>query len=713
MKSSISRVVWPLCLLAAALCPAFPLAQSSSECVVGGKIASGATPLPGVVVSLVGADGRTIDVSSTAADGTYALRLRSPVRAEAVSSPAEAGHYTIKADLVAFAPIARELTTASCQQRVDLTMTLASRVPRTESTQPAAATTPLAARTVGGRGRGAAPAQPFQSLELLADQSGLARDTNDNNGASNGDAATQLLLPPGFSTETSADSVTAVGTSSQANEFFFGPNGPGDFAGRFGNDGFGNGDGFGAPGGQGGQEGRGGQGGRGGPGGGPGGRGFGGGPFAGRGGRGRGNQIRGQVFQSFDTSAFDAPPFALNGQPTPKPDYLQQRFGVNVGGPLTIPKIVNSPRTFFFLNYTGNHSRNPYDAYSTVPTAAERAGDLSAIGGPQIAAPRLDPAAQRLLDLIPLPNQTGATQNFHNVTTVTNQLDDVNVRLTRAFGAAAGRGRGAGGRGGGGGGGRGGGGRGQPGVSNLNVTIHYRHSNNDSANPFPTLGGNSTLSAWDTPVSYSFTKVGLFHSARFDFNRQQSQTQNLYANAQNVAGAAGLLGIGADPFDWGAPNLSFSTFQSLRDVTPSSVTNRTLSAGDTITKIKNRHTIRFGGDYRSIHADSRTDANARGTYVFTGLYSGSDFGDFLLGAPQQASVQFGPGLEQFRSTAWDLFVQDDWRPTDKITVNAGLRYEYYSPVAEASNRLATLDVTPGFTQAVAVTAGAMGPFSGA
>ena len=71
-----------------------------------------------------------------------------------------------------------------------------------------------------------------------------------------------------------------------------------------------------------------------------------GGPFGGRG--GRGNQIRGSVYQSFDTSALDAAPFALNGQPTVKPDYFQQRLGATLGGPLVIPKVVNSPRTFFF-----------------------------------------------------------------------------------------------------------------------------------------------------------------------------------------------------------------------------------------------------------------------------------------------------------------------------------------------------------------------------
>src|SRR5204863_9272102 len=159
-------------------------------------------------------------------------------------------------------------------------------------------------------------------------------------------------------------------------------------------------------------------------------------------------------------------------------------------------------------------------------------------------------------------------------------------------------------------------------------------------------------------------------------------------------------------------NLSFSTFTSVRDTNPSMRTDRTLSTGDTVVKTIGRQTLRFGGDYRDIHADSRTDANARGSFVFSGLYSGVDFADFLLGLPQQATVQYGPGLEQFRSNSWDLFVQDDWRATDKVTVNAGLRYEYYSPVSEASNRLVTLDAPSTFMAAVPVMAGATGPFSG-
>ena len=316
------------------------------------------------------------------------------------------------------------------------------------------------------------------------------------------ESAGQLLLPAGFSPDTSAESVTSIG-SSQASAGFFGPNGPGGFGDRFGNA-FG-GDDNGIVGAAGQQGPGGGRGGPGGFGGGPGGF---GGPF---GGRGRGaNQIRGSVYQSMDSSVLDTAPFALNGQPTVKPDYFQQRLGATLGGPLVIPHIVNSPRTFFFVNYTGNHSRNPYDAYSTVPTVAERAGDLSAIPGAvidpvtgapfannQIPAARLDPAAQKLLALFPSPNQDGKL-NLPQRTTTTSELTTP-TSAWETFERFPTRGRGGGGVVGAAAGRRERAAR----VSNLNITIHYRHSTTAAptrCRPGPTL-------SVDIPVGYSFTKL--------------------------------------------------------------------------------------------------------------------------------------------------------------------------------------------------------------
>ncbi len=348
-----------------------PHAQSAPNCSVAGIIQSGRIPLPGVVVSIADADRRVLDVAASGTDGAYAVKIPG------------AGRYTLTAELVAFAPLARELTIdpASCQSRVDLSLTLASRAPKTDAPAPransapatAVATTPAApiARTPAASGRrdpAAARRSRSGAGAAVSESRAARRSGRPRAGRQRGsptESAAQVLLPPGFSPDTSAESVTAIG-SSQANAGFFGPNGraisPSASAtasaatARWSV-----------------RRARTVRGGRGGPGGFAGGRGGLGGPFGGPfGGRGgRGNQIRGTVFQSLDSSVLDTAPFALNGQPTMKPDYLQQRLGATLGGPLVIPNLVNSPRTFFFVNYTGNHSRNPYDAYSTVPTLAD------------------------------------------------------------------------------------------------------------------------------------------------------------------------------------------------------------------------------------------------------------------------------------------------------------------------------------------------------
>src|SRR5690349_15085436 len=353
---SARALAFAACLSAAAAHPVLRAEQSPSGCGVSGVVTAGRTPLPGVVVSILDGSERTIDVTSSDVDGSYALKIPG------------AGTYTLEARLSAFADVKRALTidAVTCRSRTDLTMTLASRAGAPEAARGAAPggsppSTP-AARPLGAR------PSAFQNLSLRADADAAAGSDE----AGGGDAA--VLLPPGFSPDTSTESVTAI-AAPNANDSVFAQNGGGDFAQRFGADGLPGEPG--APGGRGfggpaGAVGPGAFGGRGG---------FGGGPFGGGFARGgRGNQIRGSVYQSTDSSALDAAPYALNGQPTAKPDYLQQRFGATIGGPLVIPKVVNSPRTFFFLNYTGNHSRNPYDAYSTVPTAAERAGDFSALG---------------------------------------------------------------------------------------------------------------------------------------------------------------------------------------------------------------------------------------------------------------------------------------------------------------------------------------------
>ena len=440
------------------------------------------------------------------------------------------------------------------------------------------------------------------------------------------------------------------------------------------------------------------------------------------GGRGRYdvNRPHGSIYYSVGDAALDAAPYALTDSPVEKASYIRQRFGVSLGGPLNIPHIYKGgSKTFFFLNYNGSRGSSPFDDFSFVPTAAERAGDFSGVAGIQLVNPSngqpipgnnfqnagltIDPIAQGLLKFIPLPNVTGAAANepnFHFVTSTLNDSDDLNLRLNQTLGRASdSQGRGQ---------------RGQRGPrNNLSFGFHYHSASANLTNAFPSVGGNTHTRSFDVPIGYVRTFGKVVNSARLDFNRSRTSTQNLYAFNQDITGNLGITGVSTNPFDWGLPNLSFTHFGSLNDNNPQLLRNQTWTFSDNLIYRRGKNTWRWGGDFRRIEVNPQTDSNARGTFTFTGLNSGYDFSDFLLGLPQLTSVQFGNNNYHFRGNSWDLFVQDEWRVRGNLTLNLGLRYEYFSPFSEEHNRIVNLDLPEGFTSPpVPVQVGQTGPYNG-
>nr|MDQ3070523.1 TonB-dependent receptor [Acidobacteriota bacterium] len=275
------------------------------------------------------------------------------------------------------------------------------------------------------------------------------------------------------------------------------------------------------------------------------------------------------------------------------------------------------------------------------------------------------------------------------------------------------------------GGGRGGrGGRGAVQGTNvvLNASMTYRRNAGDRFTAYPTVSGETEGSTLSVPIVLNVRAGRMTHNIRATFGRTTSSATNQFAFREDVAGNAGITGIATDPFDWGVPSLSFSSFSALRDINPSRRDDRRFDLGYTFTLPRGRHSYRFGADYHQDWTRSQTDTNPRGTFVFTGLYTGGarvargsalDFADFLLGLPQQASVQFGPGMIDLRGRSFSLFAQDDWRVGNTVTINAGLRYEFLAPFEEAGGRMANLDVPADFSAAVPVLSGQVGAFSGA
>jgi len=640
---------------------------------IHGVVKSGNMPIPGAGVSAANAATKEQVNTSTDVDGSYWLRISAD------------GQYTVRVQMAAFAARAQEvvLDATHPDAQANFELVLLSRA------REAGAGREQRHANAGGRG--------FQNLSVFQGEAG-----QDSGGGSMSDVAPSGMPVPGIAPSSATESVAVSGNTSNS----FNAMSADQLQQRFDDArqqgvGFGGGGGFGGPGG--------------GPGGGRGGGGFGGGGPMGFGRRGFDiNRPHGSLYYGAGDSALNASPFALTGEPEEKPAYFQNSFGGSVGGPLNIPHIYHGgSKTFYFINFNGKHGENPFDQFSTVPTLLERQGNFSQTTYPSGAAVQifnpatnapfpcnptcntipqasLNSAALGLLPYIPMPNLPGTYQNFHYVTSATSDSDDLNVRLNHSFGAAPA-------------GGRRGGGRNAP-RNSLQIGFHYHQSSATLTNPFPSVGGSTTVRSFDIPVSYTRSIGKLTNIVRADFNRNRTRTQNLYAFNNNITGTLKISGVSTNPFDWGLPNLSFKDIASIQDTTPSLTRPQTYTFSDNVIWNHGKHTWRWGGDFRRVQVNTETASNPRGSFVFTGtntaqvssgnpVTTGYDFADFLLGYAQQTSVQFG-GSDYFRGNYWDLYAQDEWKMRANLTLNLGVRYEYVSPLTEINNRLANLILSP-------------------
>lgn len=657
------------------------------------------------------------------------------------------------------------LAPAAASQTAGVAATTPAQAPSTAAAptgdQQAAAATPPGGRGRGGAGRGAAGGragqggrQGFQTLAVQADANGEALG-----GAPADDAADAArLLPSGFSLQDAqADAVAISGSADATNldrgqlndraqAIALGQFDPatGQFAQGFAPAGLG-GDGA-ALGGPGGQFGGGGRGG--GPGGGPGGF-----ALGGRGARGQ-SPYQGTATYTFGGSALNAAPYQINPLvPATQPQFAQNTFGTTFGGPLKIPGIYKDTnrRTNFQVNYTGNRSNNVFDQYATVPTQAMRTGDFSGAGlqlinpktgqpfaNNQIPASQINPAAQYLLGFIPQPNTPGQL-NYHTSALSNSTSDALSLRFNQNLSSTVPQ-NGRGGRGGGGGrggfGGFGGpGGRGGQGQRGTNITLQgqlqYRRTTNDSLNVFPNLGSHTVNQSITVPISLNVVRNRFVNNFTVNITHSSADTTNNFAGSSNVGALAGInypAGASVDPQYWGVPRLSFTGLTGVSGAPATMRSDTRITTSYTWQHFTTKHQLRFGADYRLDRDSSQLNVNAPGQFTFTGLYSsggvplnpsaGSSaasnaaFADFLLGMPQQATLQVG-GTTQLRGRSFDAYIEDNWQRSPKLTFNLGLRYELVMPFTDANGHLVNLDAAPGFTAVAPVLAGASGPFSGA
>ncbi len=396
------------------------------------------------------------------------------------------------------------------------------------------------------------------------------------------------------------------------------------------------------------------------------------------------------------TSAWDARPYSFSAFDAPRPAYANVHVTGTLGGPLKLPRMAGRQPTFF-VAVQRTADTNAATRSTLLPTAREREGDfsqnVSATGagrtlidprsgepfpGGVIPRDRLSPQAVSLLRYYPEPNVAG-DDRFNYQWPVVNDARqyDVQARLTQPVSRR----------------------------SQLAGTFAYQREATTMIDAFQFVDV-ATHAGVDAAVNWNYRVSPVFSwRARYQLTSITARTSPYFSNRVNVSGEAGIAGNNQEPVNWGPPNLFFSDgIAGFDGVVAGTSRNRTYGGVFEIYANRGRHNLTVGADLRRHHLDVDEQQNPRGTFTFTGAASGSDIADFLLGLPATSAVAFGNADKRFRGWSQALYLADDWRVAHGLTINAGARWEFESPLTEHANRLVNLDVAPGFVTATPVLA---------
>ena len=137
---------------------------------------------------------------------------------------------------------------------------------------------------------------------------------------------------------------------------------------------------------------------------------------------------------------------------------------------------------------------------------------------------------------------------------------------------------------------------------------------------------------------------------------------------------------------------------------PSFSISQTISLSETLSWIHGKHNLRFGGDYRRVHRDFLGGSNSTGTFTFSGKFTeddgtgsttGTALADFLLGLPQETTIDVAASKElSARQRLRCSMRRTTGACCRSLTLNYGMRYEFFAPYTEKYGHLAFVDTNP-------------------
>jgi hypothetical protein len=428
------------------------------------------------------------------------------------------------------------------------------------------------------------------------------------------------------------------------------------------------------------------------------------------------NSFHGSLYEFNQISKLDANLFYSNKNNVGRPVTRYNQYGLTAGAPIVIPKVFNGKnRVFWFFAYETLNDSDPANSVieggetvTSVPTAAERHGDFSAllklntattsyaiydpatgvVSGTHVGRTpfpnnvipptRLNPIAMNYLSYYPGANSTGFANGQDNFGVGIADTDRYNNELGRL----------------------------DFNISEKNkLTYDFRHSyriqNKNIYFSNDAYGDLLSRENWGTSLDDVYT---LGPTLLLDIRANWTRFHEANASPADVVDPTSVgfpAYIRSNSQFPGLPYLQFGTcgssFQCIGMTGDNTTPYDVYQLFGTVVKVRGNHSFKVGADIRDYRESSFAHGNSAGTYKFDTKWTngpldnsasapfGQDLAAFLLGLPSSGSFDLNTHSTA-KSDYYAFFVQDDWRVRGNLTLNVGLRWEHETPTVERYDR---------------------------